>query len=36
LGSIAATVGGGFFTGILLAYALKKVIRIAAVIVGYL
>ena len=30
----AATVGSGFFAGILIGYALKKVIKIAAVIVG--
>ncbi|MFL6402017.1 MAG: FUN14 domain-containing protein [Nitrososphaeraceae archaeon] len=33
-GSAAATIGGGFFVGILVGYALKKVIKIAAVIVG--
>ena len=33
-GSAAATLGGGFFVGILIGYALKKVIKIAAVIVG--
>ena len=32
--SIAATIGGGFFVGILIGYALKKVMKIAAVIVG--
>jgi uncharacterized membrane protein (Fun14 family) len=30
----AATLGGGFFVGILIGYALKKVIKIAAVIAG--
>jgi uncharacterized membrane protein (Fun14 family) len=30
----AATLGGGFFVGILIGYALKKVIKIATVIVG--
>jgi uncharacterized membrane protein (Fun14 family) len=30
----AATLGGGFFVGILIGYALKKVIKILAVIVG--
>jgi uncharacterized membrane protein (Fun14 family) len=30
----AATVGGGFFVGILIGYALKKVIKIVAIIVG--
>jgi uncharacterized membrane protein (Fun14 family) len=33
-GRAAATVGGGFFVGILIGYALKKVIKIATVIVG--
>jgi uncharacterized membrane protein (Fun14 family) len=30
----AATLGGGFFVGILIGYALKKVIKLLAVIVG--
>jgi uncharacterized membrane protein (Fun14 family) len=30
----AITVGGGFFGGILIGYALKKVIKLAAIIVG--
>jgi uncharacterized membrane protein (Fun14 family) len=33
-GSTAATVGGGFFVGILIGYALKKVIKLLAVIFG--
>jgi uncharacterized membrane protein (Fun14 family) len=33
-GPTAATMGGGFFVGILIGYALKKVIKIAAVIAG--
>jgi uncharacterized membrane protein (Fun14 family) len=33
-GPAAATLGGGFFVGILIGYALKKVIKIVAVIVG--
>jgi uncharacterized membrane protein (Fun14 family) len=33
-GPTAATLGGGFFIGILIGYALKKVIKIVAVIVG--
>src|SRR5215210_5352989 len=33
-GPAAATLGGGFFVGILIGYALKKVIKILAVIVG--
>jgi uncharacterized membrane protein (Fun14 family) len=34
LGSTAATMGGGFFVCVLIGYALKKVIKILAVIVG--
>jgi uncharacterized membrane protein (Fun14 family) len=34
LGTAAATLGGGFFVGVLIGYALKKVIKIVAVIVG--
>jgi uncharacterized membrane protein (Fun14 family) len=33
-GPTAATLGGGFIVGILIGYALKKVIKIVAVIVG--
>ena len=33
-GQTAATLGGGFFVGILIGYALKKVIKLVAVIVG--
>ena len=33
-GPTAATMDGGFFVGILIGYAVKKVIKIAAVIVG--
>ncbi len=33
-GSTAATLGGGFFVGVLIGYALKKVIKLVAVIVG--
>src|ERR671914_465639 len=33
-GPTAATLGGGFFVGILIGYALKRVIKIVAVIVG--
>jgi uncharacterized membrane protein (Fun14 family) len=33
-GPTAATMGGGFFIGILIGYALKKVIKIVAIIVG--
>ena len=32
--SYASTLGGGFFVGILIGYALKKVIKLLAVIVG--
>src|SRR5215212_709511 len=35
-GPTAATLGGGFFVGILIGYALKKVIELVAVIVGLL
>ena len=31
----AATLGGGFFVGVLIGYALKKVIKMVAVIVGF-
>src|SRR5829696_9269762 len=34
LGPTAATIGGGFFVGILIGYALKKVIKLLAIIVG--
>jgi uncharacterized membrane protein (Fun14 family) len=33
-GATAATMGGGFFVGVLIGYALKKVIKLVAVIVG--
>jgi uncharacterized membrane protein (Fun14 family) len=33
-GPTAATMGGGSFVGILIGYALKKVIKLVAVIVG--
>jgi uncharacterized membrane protein (Fun14 family) len=33
-GLTAATLGGGFFVGILIGYALKKVIKLLAVVVG--
>jgi uncharacterized membrane protein (Fun14 family) len=32
--SISASVGGGFFGGILLGYALKKVVKLIAIVVG--
>jgi uncharacterized membrane protein (Fun14 family) len=34
LGSIAATIGGGFFVGLMTGWALKKVIKLLAVVVG--
>jgi uncharacterized membrane protein (Fun14 family) len=34
LGSFTATIGGGFFAGILIGYALKKIVKLAAVVVG--
>jgi uncharacterized membrane protein (Fun14 family) len=33
-GATAATMGGGFFIGVLMGYALKKAIKIVAVIFG--
>ena len=33
-GPTAATMGGGFFIGVLIGYALKKVIKIVALIFG--
>ena len=33
-GPTAATLGGGFFVGLLIGYAIKKIIKIVAVIVG--
>jgi uncharacterized membrane protein (Fun14 family) len=30
----AATMGGGFFVGLLIGYAIKKVIKLLAIIVG--
>jgi uncharacterized membrane protein (Fun14 family) len=34
IGSISATVGGGFFGGLLLGYALRKVVKLIAIILG--
>jgi uncharacterized membrane protein (Fun14 family) len=34
LTSVSGTIGGGFFGGLLLGYAIKKVVRLIAVIVG--
>jgi uncharacterized membrane protein (Fun14 family) len=36
IGSFTASIGVGFFGGVLLGYAIKKVVRIAAIIVGLL
>src|SRR5829696_1128019 len=33
-GPTAATMGGGFFVGVLIGYALKKVIKLVAIIAG--
>jgi uncharacterized membrane protein (Fun14 family) len=32
--NLAVTIGGGFFMGILIGYAIKKVVKIASIIVG--
>jgi uncharacterized membrane protein (Fun14 family) len=34
LTSMSATIGGGFFVGLLVGYALKKVIKMLAIVVG--
>ena len=34
INSIAATIGGGFFGGLLLGYAIKKVVKLLAIVVG--
>jgi uncharacterized membrane protein (Fun14 family) len=34
IASVSASVGGGFFGGILLGYALKKVVKLIAIVVG--
>jgi uncharacterized membrane protein (Fun14 family) len=34
LSSIATTIGGGFFVSVLIGYALKKVVKVVAVVVG--
>lgn len=34
LGSFGAAIGGGFFIGIIIGYALKKVVKIVALVVG--
>jgi uncharacterized membrane protein (Fun14 family) len=34
VGTVAATLVGGFFGGILIGYALKKVVKVVAVVIG--
>lgn len=34
VGTLAATLGGGFLVGFLIGFALKKVVKLAAVVVG--
>ena len=34
VGPLITTIGGGFFTGVLIGYALKKVMKVVAVVVG--
>ena len=34
ISSFGATIGGGFFVGILIGYALKKVVKVVAIAVG--
>lgn len=34
LTSIGVTIGGGFFAGILIGYAIKKVVKVVAIVVG--
>jgi uncharacterized membrane protein (Fun14 family) len=34
ISSFGATIGGGFFVGVLIGYALKKVVKIVAIVVG--
>jgi uncharacterized membrane protein (Fun14 family) len=34
LGSFGAAIGGGFFAGALVGYALKKVVKLVAIVVG--
>jgi uncharacterized membrane protein (Fun14 family) len=33
--NLAVTIGGGFFGGILIGYALKKIIKVVAIIAGF-
>ena len=32
--NLAVTIGGGFFAGVLIGFALKKVLKILAIVVG--
>jgi len=34
IGAFMATLSGGFFTGVLIGYALKKMVKLIAVVVG--
>ena len=34
MGSVGATIGGGFFGGILIGYALKKIVKLFAIMIG--
>jgi uncharacterized membrane protein (Fun14 family) len=34
IGSVVITIGGGFFGGVLIGYALKKVLKVIALVVG--
>src|ERR1700693_1825753 len=34
VGSLGSTIGGGFFVGALIGFALKKVVKILAIVVG--
>jgi uncharacterized membrane protein (Fun14 family) len=34
IGTIGATIGGGFFAGVLIGYALKKVVKAVAIVSG--
>lgn len=34
ISSFGATIGGGFFAGVLIGYALRKVVKVVAVVVG--
>jgi uncharacterized membrane protein (Fun14 family) len=36
LTSVSGTIGGGFFGGLLIGYARKKVLKLMAVVVGFI